>query len=120
MDILFSWSRTASHDTALFLKDWFTEVLPGCKPWVSSEDIAKGKPWWDELHTFLGTAKVAVIIVTPENVQSPWLYYEAGIIAAKLRDGASVCPYLVGVSGKLIQGTPLAAYQSTESDKSDT
>lgn len=120
MDILLSWSRPVSHDIALALKDWLPQVLPGCNPWVSSEDIAKGKLWWDELHGFLGSVKVALIIVTPENAQSPWLYYEAGAIAAKLSVGASVCPYLVGVPIKLIQGTPLSPFQCTEADKADT
>ena len=41
------------------------------------------------------------------------------MVAAKI-GLAAVCPYLVGISGKLIQGTPLSLYQWTESDKADT
>lgn len=118
MDILLSWSGGASHDIALSLREWLPEVIPGCAPWVSSEDIAKGKRWSDELHAFLAKASVAVVCVTPANVTSPWLYYEAGFIAAKLGE-ASVCPFLVGVEGKLVQGTPLGQYQWTEAEKGD-
>jgi len=103
----------------LSLRDWLPDVLPGCKPWVSSEDIAKGKSWADELHSQLAKAKVTIVCITPENVRSPWLYYEAGFIAAKLTD-AAVCPYLLRVPGKLVSDTPLARFQWTQADKTDT
>jgi len=96
-----------------------SDVLPECQPWESSKDIQIGKSWWDELHTAIGDVKVSVVIVTPENIRSPWLFYEAGIIASKL-DRALVCPYLVGVEGKSILGTPLAGYQWCESGKDGT
>jgi hypothetical protein len=105
MDILLSWSGGSSHEVALSLRAWFQEVLPGCQPWVSSEDIAKGRRWSDALHDQLARAKVTVVCITPENVSSPWIYYEAGFIAAKLGE-AAVCPFLVGVAGKLVKGTP--------------
>lgn len=115
MDILLSWSGRSSHEVALALKGCLPEVLPGCTPWVSSEDIAKGKRWSDELHKQLDKTRVTVVCITPENVQSPWIYYESGYIAAKLGD-AAVCPYLLGVEGKLVGGTPLGLYQWTEAD----
>jgi TIR domain len=119
MDILLSWSGRPSHEVAVFLREWLLEVLPGSKPWISSEDIAKGTRWSDELHAQLDKCKVCIVCVTPENVQSPWLYYEAGVIASKLGD-AAVCPYLVGVPLKEITQTPLNLYQATEANKSDT
>ena len=119
MDILLSWSGESSHEVSVFLREWLQEVLPTCKPWVSSEDITKGKRWSDELHGQLEKSKVAIICITPENVKSPWLYYEAGVVAAKVSD-ALVCPYLVGVPAKLVTGTPLGLYQWTEADKQDT
>jgi hypothetical protein len=119
MDVFLSWSGTHSHEIALFLRDWLQEVLPGCKPWVSSEDIAKGTRWSDALHTQLDKTQICLVCVTPENVLSPWLYYEAGYIANKLGVTA-VCPYLVGVPAKLVTGTPLGLYQCTQADKADT
>lgn len=119
MDTLLSWSGKPSHEVAISLRDWLPEALPGCKPWVSSEDIAKGSRWSDELHAQLEKSKVCLVCVTPENVQSPWLYYEAGVIASKLGE-AAVCPYLVGVPFKEIAQTPLHLYQATEANKNDT
>jgi hypothetical protein len=86
---------------------------------VSTEDIAKGQRWSDALHEQLAKVKVTVVCITPDNVRSPWLYYEAGFIAAKLAV-AAVCPYLIGIPGKLVTGTPLGLYQWTQADKTDT
>ncbi len=119
MDILISWSGPSSHELALFFHGWLKSVLPGCNPWVSSVDIAKGARWSEELHAGLAKAKVAIVCITPENIRSPWLYYESGFIAAKLGEGA-VCPYLVGVQGKLVKDSPLGLYQWTQADKTDT
>jgi hypothetical protein len=71
------------------------------------------------LHTQLNKTKVCIVCVTPENVTSPWLYYEAGVVASKL-GATAVCPYLVGVQAKLVNGTPLGLYQCTQADKADT
>src|SRR5215207_7472598 len=101
MNVLLSWSGKVSQEFATFLRDWLPGVLPGCTPWVSSEDIQKGKRWADELHEQLKKCTVALLCITPDNVQSPWLYYEAGVVAAKLGNSSAVCPYLVGVQGKL-------------------
>jgi hypothetical protein len=71
------------------------------------------------LREFLAKARVSVIVVTPDNVKSPWVYHEAGWIAAKL-ETASVCPYLVNVPMNMLYGTPLADFQCTEAGKADT
>jgi hypothetical protein len=120
MNILLSWSGEVSHEIAKHLREWLPLVIPEFKPWVSSEDIDKGTAWWEELHRVLADPemKAVVVIVTPENVRSPWLYYESGAIAAKL--DRRVCPYLVKVPIKQILGTPFGGFQCTEADKTDT
>jgi hypothetical protein len=119
MNIILTWSRKFSHQIALILKDWLPEVIPGVDPWVSSEDIQKGKKWFPELMNKFKETCFSITCITTENVLSPWVYYEVGLIAAKNEEGI-VCPYLVGVPGKLISDTPLSAFQWTEADKADT
>lgn len=119
MDVLLTWSGSASHDIAEFFRTWILDVLPGIAPWFSAEDIAKGKKWFPELTSQLANSHVSITFITPDNVRSPWVYYEVGFIAAKL-EAASVCPYLIGVDGKQIRDTPLGHYQWTEATKDDT
>lgn len=119
METFLSWSGTSSHEVAVFLRDWLQDVLPGSNPWISSEDIIKGTRWSEELHARMGRATVCIVCITPDNVLSPWVYYETGVFAS--RSGAAVvCPYLVGVPAKLVSGTPLGLYQCAQADKADT
>lgn len=101
MDVLISWSKNQSRQVASVLYGWLPKVVPGFRPWMSSKDIDKGKPWFSELQNFLGEATSCIICVTSENVRSPWIYYETGAIAAKKQD-VLVCPYLVGIGVSMI------------------
>ena len=56
---------------------------------------------------------------TPDNLNRPWLYYEAGAIAAKSPD-TIVCPFLVGLAGGEIQDNPFNQLQWTNYDRADT
>ena len=119
MDIILTWSGTESREIAAFFREWLPDVLPGIQPWISSEDIAKGKNWFEELMGQLSRTAALLVFVTPANVRSPWIYYEVGSIAVKLGEG-TVYPYLIGVEGKHVKDTPLGQFQWTVADKPDT
>lgn len=119
MDVVISWSKPTSRGVASSLHVWLPKVLPGIQPWMSEEDIAKGKAWFSMLQNALGQARHCIICVTRENVRSEWLYYEAGVIAAK-GDGVLICPYLVGVDAGELSGGPLGQFQCTVATKDDT
>jgi hypothetical protein len=119
LDILLTWSGMASHEIASFFHRWLPSVLPGTQPWISDEDIAKGKKWFTELTGQLSKTNTSITFITPENVRSPWIYFEVGAIAAKL-EGGVICPYLVGVEQSQVKDTPLGQFQWTEADKRDT
>ena len=119
MDTILTWSGSASHEVASFFREWLKGVLPGIQPWISSEDIAKGKKWFPELMGQLTKTSVSITFITPENVHSPWVYYEVGVIAAK-NEGCIICPYLVGVEPNHVRDTPLGQFQCTSSKKDDT
>ena len=119
MDVLISWSKTQSREMASVFDRWLPTVVPGMRPWMSHEDIDKGTQWYAELQRALSEATSCVICVTEENVRSPWIYYETGVIAAK-KDRVLVCPYLVGIGVSMIADGPLGQYQCTEATKPDT
>ena len=119
MDILISWSKAQSKIVASALYQLLLGVMPGIKPWMSSKDIAKGREWFQELQTVLAKMKLCIICVTPENVRSPWIYYETGAIAAKGSD-VLICPYLVGVSPNMLTDGPLGQWQCTVAERDDT
>ncbi|MGH9429528.1 MAG: TIR domain-containing protein, partial [Terriglobia bacterium] len=119
MDLLVIWSKPQSKIAAEALHSWLPTVIPGIKPWMSSKDIAKGREWFRELQGVLEHTRVCIICVTAENVRSPWIYFEAGAIAAK-GPKVLICPYLVGVSQSMLADGPLGEWQCTIADQGDT
>ncbi len=101
MDLLLTWSGTASLGIATFFREWLPQVVPGIQPWISSQDIAKGRKWAEELTAQMSKTNISITFITPDNVRSPWIFYEVGFIAAKLASG-TVCPYLIGVDSRLV------------------
>lgn len=119
MDIFLSWHGSSSHALAEILRDWLPTVLPYARPWLSSEDIGKGKPWDPELANRLEATSHAIVCITaPQVARAPWVNFEAGAIS-KYVDHAHVSPLLVGVSPEDLGGLPLSRFQCTRFDKED-
>lgn len=118
MDILLCWSKERSKLVAMALHEWLPKVLPGIKPWMSKLDIDKGTNWFGELHAYLAEAKAVIVCVTPENVRSPWIYYESGRIAGGDPENL-VCPFLLNEQPSILSDGPLGKMQCTEADKED-
>ncbi len=119
MNLLICWSKPQSKVVALALHSWLPRVLPGIDPWMSSKDIDKGKDWFRELQSVLSETRLCLICVTPDNVRSPWIYYEVGAIAATDPD-VLICPYLIGVSPSMLSDGPLGKWQCTVAEEGDT
>lgn len=119
MDILISWSKAQSKIVASALHQWLPDVIPRINPWMSDKDIAKGQEWFRELQNVLAKMQLCIICITPENVRSPWIYYETGAIAAKGPD-VLIFPYLVGVSPNMLTDGPLGKWQCTVATRDDS
>ena len=119
MKVLVSWSGKQSQAVAKALHEWLPGVVPNATPWMSTLDISPGSRWFDELMTQLERTDSCVICLTPDNVRSPWLYFEAGAIAAK-RKQVIVCGFLTGISISRLGPGPFAQFQCVESDSDGT
>jgi hypothetical protein len=118
MKVFISWSGSRSKAIAEALREWLPRVIQSIQPWMSATDIEKGTMWRTEIAQQLEAATVGIICLTAENLQSPWLLFEAGAISKKL-DDAFVCTYLLGIEPSQIID-PLAQFQSTRAQKNDT
>ncbi len=73
-NIFIGWSGLHSHKAALLLWAFIPKILDnGVKPWVSSEDIAKGTQWNTELTDALNQAFFGIICLTKVNCNEPWI-----------------------------------------------
>ena len=117
MKIFISWSGDLSNKIAIILKDWIPNVLQNVEPYVSSEDIPKGDRWSTDIATELSDSSFGILCVTKDNVNAPWLNFEAGALSKKL-DSSKVCPFLFGMKKSEIEG-PLLQFQITFRNRDD-
>lgn len=118
MRVFISWSKPTSLQLAMLLREWLPEVIQQVTPWVSSEDIAKGKRWSGEIAGQLEATGQGLLCVTKDNVSEPWLNFEAGALAKSVED-ARVTPLLLGLKPRELVG-PLAEFQAAEAtDRAD-
>jgi hypothetical protein len=131
MKIFISWSGNVSRYVAEGLKEWLKDVNHSLNPWVSSQDIQAGSPWWFEIAKELRDTNFGVICVTRSNLTEPWLLFEAGALAKQVEvtpssssgvDHSTVCPYLIdGLRPvDLPKENPLSQFQQTEGTEAGT
>jgi hypothetical protein len=116
MKIFLSWSGEVSHKVASVLDSWLPCVIQGAETFISS-DINKGDRWNDALTDGLKEAQYGIICVTPYNIHTPWMNFEAGALSNAI-SRACVMPFLFHVHPDDIDG-PLSQFQSTIYEKQD-
>lgn len=118
MKVMISWSGARSKAMAEALRYWLKAVIQTIDPWMSEEDIRKGSRWSSELADELSDTRVGIICLTPENLEAPWILFEAGALSKTL-ERTYVCPYLFRVEKQDLKW-PLAQFQASRADKIDT
>ncbi|MEQ5321482.1 TIR domain-containing protein [Providencia rettgeri] len=117
MDLFISWSGEKSRAIAEVIREWIPCVIQAVKPYFTPEDIMKGQRWSFEISSKLESSKMGLIILTPTNLNAPWLMFEAGALS-KSMDTSKVCPLLFGVTPADVVG-PLVQFQCSEFNKTD-
>lgn len=115
MKIFISWSGEKSREIASYLKEWLGQIIQSVDPWISI-DIDKGKRWNEEISNNLEESRVGIFCITDENIQAPWIMFEAGAIS-KTRN-SYVCTLLFNVRPTDLTG-PLTSFQATIFKKED-
>ncbi len=117
MKVFISWSGEESHKAALVLREWLPSVLQSITPYVSSEDIDKGTRWASDIAGELDESSFGLLCVTKENLNAPWLNFEAGALGKSV-DKSRVCPFLFRLKRSEVSG-PILQFQSTILERDD-
>ena len=117
MKVFVSCSGPLSHRVAVRLRDWLPSVIQSLEPYVSSEDIDKGARWSTDIAQELEDSSYGILCVTKENLDAPWLNFEAGALSKSI-DRSRVSPFLFGVKRSEVKG-PILQFQSTVFEKDD-
>jgi len=117
MDVFISWSGERSRAAAEALRGWLPKIINAIKPWLSSADLDKGARWGTEVAARLEIAKAGILCLTPNNIHSDWILFEAGALSKTLQN-TFVCPLLIGLEPTDLKG-PLAQFQATRATEED-
>lgn len=115
MKVFISWSGKRSKALAAALKDWLPLILQYAKPWVSDKDISGGDRWAQAVSSELESSNFGILCITPENLSSEWILFEAGALSKSMMD-AKVIPLLWGLELRDLSG-PLAQFQALKVDQ---
>jgi hypothetical protein len=120
-NIFISWSGERSKFIAEALKDWLPHVLQSARPWLSTRDIEKGTRSLSEMNKALGGMGFGVTCLTSENLDAPWILYEAGALSKAFDDDKGrLWTYLLsGLQPQDVE-PPLSQFQHTRADEEDT
>lgn len=110
MDVFISWSGERSKAVALALRDNLAAVVHTAPAFMSSEDIRSGARWFSEVGTKLSESDFGIICLTQDNLQSPWIHFEAGSLVKNVAS-SRVCSYLIDVPHSNVLA-PLSQFQN--------
>lgn len=112
--IFISWAGSNSKEIALGLKNVLENTIfngSGLTCFVSTVDISSGAEWWSKINGELKKCKMGICCITKENIRAPWIYYEAGALAA---NGITTIPLLISCNIDSIAGSPFTKNQCIE------
>lgn len=113
MRIFMSWSGLLSKHVAKTIKKWLLgTVFPGepLEIFISEEDIEIGSDWLKTIRQELLDSDLALVFLTKENINAPWLNFECGGIATG-KEERKVVPFLINIKDSDLK-TPLKHFQS--------
>jgi hypothetical protein len=118
MKVFISWSGARSQAVAEALHEWLPNVIQAIEPWMSASDIEKGARWSADIALQLEEARVGIICLTADNLEAPWILFEAGALS-KTIEKTFVCPFLFDVEPSDLKG-PLVQFQATRAQRGDS
>jgi hypothetical protein len=139
MSVFICWSGDRSKKLAHAVATLLRTTVPWLKEegvFVSGE-LEKGTTWFESIIKELRQSEAGVVCLTAENLESPWLHFEAGALASHFATAVSggeqagttspppvnyqrsrVFTLLHGVTVAELKG-PLSAYQATSTTQQE-
>lgn len=116
MKIFLSWSGDLSKKIALCFKDWLPQIVQrlDTPPFISDE-IESGTNWSNRVFEELRQSDIIITFLTPENIHSPWVNFEAGVAANS--SNSRVVAFLLYLQEEDLKNSPLQLYQNIEYDE---
>lgn len=121
MKLFISWSGKLSKEVGKALKNWLNDSVfktENLHIFYSEEDIGAGLDWLHVIKEELLSSDCALIILTQDNIDAPWLNFEAGSIAISGKDDRRTIPLFIDTDTGSTR-SPLRHFQGATLSKSD-
>lgn len=109
MKIFLSWSGKESLGAATVFKELLPCMNQDLVPFLSQHDIESGARWSLRIAEELEETDFGILFLTPTNLSSDWLLFEAGALTKHL-NGRAAGVLLGGLSPRDVSG-PLSQFQ---------
>lgn len=110
MRVFLAWSGNLSEQMASMFHTVLPLMLQGIEVFMSQHDIDSGARWTAELARQLEEESYGILFLTPTNLQSTWLHFEAGALTKNAE--ARACGVLLGDLKPSNVAPPLAQFQN--------
>lgn len=111
--IFIAWSGRDSQAAAEILRKYLPLLLHhGLKVFMSKHDVSSGVRWASEVASELAHSNFGIICLTPDNLEAPWIMFEAGALT-KNATGRACGLLFRGLTIANITG-PLEQFQNRE------
>ena len=114
MEVFLSWSGDYSRELAEKFNKWLPKVIQNVTPFMSEKDLKLGSVWNDKINESLTDSIVGILFITPDNINSSWLNYEAGALSKTVDSESRIIPIVFGSDDPeiLISDSPLKQFQT--------
>jgi hypothetical protein len=110
MKVFISWSGEDSRRVADLLRKYIPCIIQEIKPFMSQHDLSSGSRWSEQLCKELEQTNFGIICLTPNNLENPWILFEAGALTKHLERRAC-CLLSRGLRQTDVSG-PLSQFQN--------
>lgn len=110
MRVFISWSGDLSRRIAETLRKYLPLMIQGMDVFMSKHDLESGSRWSSELAKELEESSFGILCLTPDNLDSPWVLFEAGALTKHIEGRA--CGVLIGAIKPTDVSGPLAQFQN--------
>ncbi|WP_323615898.1 toll/interleukin-1 receptor domain-containing protein [Erysipelothrix rhusiopathiae] len=115
MKVFFSWSGAKSNHIAKHFRELLQNIYYDIDIYFSDQDIGAGDKWRSNIENGLDNNDLGIIFLTPDNLSSKWIYFEAGALS-KVMSNENIVPIIYDLKPTDIS-EPLASFQAKSIEK---
>ncbi len=117
MKVFIGWSGDLSRKIAEILRKYLPCMIQDLDVFMSKHDVESGSRWSLEIAKQLDETSFGILCLTPDNLGSQWIHFEAGALTKHIEGRA--CGLLIGDLRQADVEDPLSWFQNRSFSKDE-